>query len=47
MKIGSLILIIAFLVNASGCATIDSNERIVDAECALKNSVPGIHDAID
>lgn len=27
-----------------GCASIDYNDSIIDAECAVKNSVPSIHD---
>lgn len=49
-------LLIAIGIVLSGCTSmnqltyeemvIDSNDPIIDAECALKNSVPDIHDQI-
>lgn len=49
-------LLIVIGIVLSGCTsmnqltpeemTIDSNDPIIDAECALKNSIPDIHDRV-
>ena len=46
-----LIIIAIILMTIPGCATLnsatDNNDQIIQDECDLKNSVPGIHDIID
>ena len=44
------LIIICAIIFLTGCASMNQitrEEQIIDAECALKNSVPDIHDEIN
>lgn len=43
MKIIIVLISIIFM----GCASTDKYDDIIDAECAIKNSVESIHDKIE
>jgi hypothetical protein len=47
MNYNTLMLIFVILLTIPGCATFnDPNDQIIHEECALKNSIPDIHDEV-